>query len=247
MNVCTGALLFLAGSSLLLAEDRIIVIDPGHGGRADSGNQKEFTLSASNNAKSPSGLLEKDLTLELSLEISRKVEELVKRRGGASGKVQCVLTRTKEANPDFAERAAFCAGLPVAPSAIVSIHFNASTQHDALGSLCLIRQKGKNPRFSEDSEFAMGLAKAAGSAVSRYVPGSNPRKPITDENLHGGLGSNFLHQLARHKKLDGVAKCFLEVEFMDRTDVDKALLQNRRATFPAIAEAIAVYLIAKAN
>ena len=149
MNVFTGALLFLASACLLLAEDRIIVVDPGHGGKADSGSQKEFTLSASNNARSPSGLLEKDLTLELSLEISRKVEELVKKRGG-NGKVQCVLTRTKDANPDFAERAAFCAGLPVAPSAIVSIHFNASTQHNALGSLCLIRQKGKNTRFAED-------------------------------------------------------------------------------------------------
>jgi len=244
-NACTRALLFLASSCLLLAEDRIIVIDPGHGGKADSGSQKEFTLSASNNAKSPSGLLEKDLTLELSLEVGRKVEELAKKRGGA--KVQCVLTRTKDANPDFAERAAFCAGLPVTPSAIVSIHFNASTQHDALGSLCLIRQKEKNPRFAEDSEFAIGLAKAANSAVSRYVHGSHPRKPITDENLHGGLGSHFLHQLARHRKLDGVAKCFLEVEFMDRADVDHALLQNRRATFPAIAEAIAGYLVAHAD
>jgi N-acetylmuramoyl-L-alanine amidase len=237
-------LLFLVSSCLLLAEDRIIVIDPGHGGRADSGNQKEFTLSASNNAKSPSGLLEKDLTLELSLEISRKVEELAKKRDG-NAKVRCVLTRTKDANPDFAERAAFCAALPVTPSAIISIHFNASTRHDALGSLCLIRQKGRNPRFAEDSDFAMGLAKAAGSAVSRYVPGSNARKAITDENLHGGLGSNFLHQLAQHRKLDRVPKCFLEVEFMDRADVENTLLKNRRVTFPAVAKAIAEYLVAQ--
>ena len=246
MNAWMGAVLFLATSCLMLAGDRIIVIDPGHGGKADSGSQKEFTLSASNNAKSPSGLLEKDLTLELSLEISRKVEELVKKRGG-DGHVRCVLTRTRDTNPDFAERAAFCAALPVVPSAIVSIHFNASTRHDALGSLCLIRQKGKNPRFAEDSEFATGLARAAGSAVSRFVPGSNARKPVTDEHLHGGLGSNFLHQLARHRKLDGVPKCFLEVEFIDRADVDKALLQNRRDAFPAIAGAIAAYLVAHAD
>ena len=246
MNIFTGALIFLVSSCLLLAEDRIVVIDPGHGGRADSGNQKEFTLSASNNAKSPSGLLEKDLTLELSLEISRKVEELAKKRGG-NAKVRCVLTRTKDVNPDFAERAAFCAAIPVTPSAIISIHFNASTRHDALGSLCLIRQKGKNARFAEDMDFAMGLAKAANSAVSRYVPGSHARKPITDENLHGGLGSNVLHQLARHKKLDGLPKCFLEIEFMDRADVERTLLQNRRVTFPAIANAIAEYLVAKVN
>jgi hypothetical protein len=241
MRLFLCALLFVVSSGLLRAEERLIVIDPGHGGKSDSGNQREFTHSSANNARSPSGLLEKDLTLELSLEISRKLEELSKTRGG--GKVRCVLTRTKDVNPDFAERAAFCAGLPVTPAVILSVHFNASTQHDALGSLCMIRRKEKNPRFAEDMKFATGLGRAVGECVSRFVVASKPRTTITDAELHGGLGSNFLTQLARHKALDNVPKCFLEVEFIDRADVDKALLQPRRTTFPAIAEAIALYLL----
>jgi hypothetical protein len=39
-----------------------------------------------------------------------------------------------------------------------------------------------------------------------------------------------------------VPKCFLEVEFIDREDVENGLLKNRKETFPEIARAIAACL-----
>ena len=65
---------------------------------------------------------------------------------------------------------------------------------------------------------------------------------MTDQHLHKGVGSNFFYQLARYPALKKTPCCFLEIEFIDRVDVDKALLQNRKKSFPVIARAIAHYL-----
>ena len=72
-------LLVLALGASSYAGQHVVVIDPGHGGGGDSGSQSARTLSASNNATSPGGLHEKDLTLELSLEIRRQLDALVHR------------------------------------------------------------------------------------------------------------------------------------------------------------------------
>ena len=56
-------LLALALVAPAIAGQHVVVIDPGHGGGADSGSQAARTLSASNNATTPGGLREKDLTL----------------------------------------------------------------------------------------------------------------------------------------------------------------------------------------
>ena len=217
----------------------LVVIDPGHGGAKDSGSEKARTLSASNNATSPSGLNEKDLTLELSLEVAKQLKEIGKTR---ATKVNCALTRTTDSNPDFAKRAAFCASLKQVPAVIFSIHFNATTKHDAIGSVAVIRQEGKNPNYQADRKFATGLTKAASTGVSRFVPGSSAMQPITDAHLHGGAGSNFFFQLAGHEQLRAVPKCFLEIEFIDRADTEAKLLLQRKAAFPDIARSIAIYL-----
>lgn len=238
MKSCT--ILFLIIYSLLgfsHAAEHFVVIDPGHGGARASGSIGERTLSSSNNATSPSGLKEKDLTLELSLEILKQFGELQKKYPEV--KVRCLLTRTDDSNPDFAERAAVSASAGQVPALIVSIHFNASTNHDALGTVAMIAHKDRNPNFTSDHAFAQRLTRATSAEVSRFVKDSKPRPPITDAHLHGGLGSNFFFQLARYPRLQTVPKCFLEIEFMDRRDVDKHLLQNRDTTFPQIANAIA--------
>lgn len=219
--------------------EHLVVIDPGHGGTEDSGSNKARTLSASNNATSPSGLPEKDLTLELSLEVAKQLQEIGKSR---KTKIRSALTRTTDSNPDFAKRAAFCASLKQVPDAIFSIHFNASTKHDAIGSVAVIRQEGKNPNYQADRKFAIGLTKAASTAVARFVPGSSAMQPITDAHLHEGAGSNFFFQLADHESLKAVPRCFLEIEFIDRADTDVKLLRQRKAAFPEIAKSIAIYL-----
>ncbi|MGC4014701.1 MAG: N-acetylmuramoyl-L-alanine amidase [Luteolibacter sp.] len=219
------------------AAEKVIVIDPGHGGSTDSGSQKERTLSSSNNATSPAKLLEKDLTLELSKEVAKQLA------ARPHTVLKPVLTRTGDENPDFGKRAAFCAAAK--PVAIFSIHFNASDNHAALGTTAVIAAKGTNPNHAVDEAFAKGLITAAHGAVVRFVPRSVPLPVIPDSHLHGGAGSNFFHQLAKHPELANVPKCFLEIEFIDRKDVDAELLSNRKAAFPVIAKAITDYLAAR--
>jgi len=232
--------ILLAGGWPAWAGSHLVVIDPGHGGPHDAGSQAGRTLSASNNATSPAGLLEKDLTLELSLEIKKQLEALASARRGT--RVECLLTRGGDSNPDFARRAAVCAAGKPAPAAIVSIHFNASTRHDSLGTLAVIPHQSTNPNYQADRAFALGLIQATHGAVGRFVEGSQAREPISDNHLHLGSGSNFFYQLALHPALKPVPKCLLEVEFMDRSDSERGLLQHRKEAFPAIARAIAGYL-----
>ena len=216
-----------------------IVIDPGHGGRADSGSMAARTLSASNNATSPGGLREKDLTLELSRLVAARVETLSRERGTP---IRAVLTRMDDTNPDFARRAQACAD--ATPACIVSIHFNATGgSAKAQGSLAMTAAPARNPNFEADRAFATGLTAACSAAVRRFVPESRPRAPITDAHLHGGQGSNFFFQLARHPTLTRTPKCFLEVEFIDHPAVQRELLDRRAEAFPALADALAAQLV----
>ena len=224
------------------ADSHVVVIDPGHGGQHDAGSQAGRSQSASNNATSPAGLLEKDLTLELALAIKQQLEGLASAH--RTTHLECVLTRTGDSNPDFAQRAAVCAASKLTPVAIVSIHFNASSQHNSLGTLAVIPHQSANPTYQADRAFATGLIQATHGAVGRLVEGSLAREPLSDNHLHLGSGSNFFYQLARHPALRPVPKCFLEVEFMDRHDTERELLQHRKEAFPAIARAIADYLYA---
>jgi len=222
------------------AGQHVVVIDAGHGGGGNSGSQAARTLSASNNATSPSGLLEKDLTLQLSLEIKKQLETLAPKYSGT--RIDCVMTRIDDKNPDFSKRATICSTTKIPPSAIVSIHFNASDKHNALGTLAVVHNKNINQNYQRDLALAKGLIQATHTAVADYLPASKALSPISDAHLHNGAGSNFFYQLSQHPNLKQVPKCFLEIELMDRGDVDKNLLQARNETFPAIARKIASFL-----
>ena len=231
----------LLHASLAAASDPVpvIVIDPGHGGSAMVGTLKERSNSSPNNATSPGGLREKDLTLEFSRSLRTAIETRARETGQA---VRVVLTREKDENLDFKQRAALCARPDTA--CIISIHFNATGGKKAMGSLAMISARKRNPNHEADERFARGLATACHQGVRQFLPNSKDRGVITDGHLHGGLGSNFFFQLARHRSLQSVPKCFLEVEFIDHPEVEKALLSGDRATkFAAVAEPIAAYLV----
>jgi N-acetylmuramoyl-L-alanine amidase len=224
---------FLAAASLMQPQIRaqVVVVDPGHGGDSNSGSIKENTLSSSNNAITPSGVKEKDLTLELSLLIKGALQN----RG-----IKCVLTRETDDNPDFSKRADTAA--QANPDFIVSVHFNASQNHDAIGTTAMVGSQKQNSNFTKDMEFATGLTQAVSAAVEKFVPISKPRKTIDDSHLHGGIGSNFFRQLSQHKLLMHVPKCFIEIEFIDRKDVDQQLIAQRQEAFPVIAAALAEFI-----
>lgn len=237
-SVAAGALCFLCLSVVTGAgQEMTAVIDPGHGGKAPSGSQAERTLSSPNNARSPSGLLEKDLTLELALLVEKKL---------VGSPVRAVLTRRDDTNPDFAERARVAAELPTPPIAIVSLHFNAlDGKHK--GTLGMISSRERNPNYAADENFARELSSEVSAVVGRYVSGSRAKPVIGDGHLHGGKGSNVFHQLAKNRSLDSVPKCFLEVEFIDSDEVEKKLLARRAEAFDEIAEAIARVILRRAE
>lgn len=232
-----SSLLFCFAGSLGAAD--FLVIDPGHGGSANSGSQALKTLSSWNNANSPSGIKEKDLTLELSVEIRRQIELL---SGSLPGrKLACILTRETDENPDFAERAEKCAELPYPPTAIISIHFNASEGSKSTGTVAMVEHPSRNDNSGADLLIASQLTRTVSDEIANFFKGAQAREPITDEHLHGGRGSNFFYQLGLHPDLKGVPKCFLEVEFIDRSDTESQLLLKREEAFPKIARAIALW------
>jgi len=233
--------LVLAGSLAAFAGEHVIVIDPGHGGAHDAGTQAERTLSAANNATSPGKVLEKDLTLELSQEIVKQIKLLAEKHPATH--LVSVMTRTKDENPDFSQRAAICA--KANPAAIFSVHFNASENHKSLGTLAVVYTKTLNANYAADEAFAEVLVHAADRGVKAYLPKSTAMGSISDAHLHGGAGSNFFFQLAKYPELKTVPRCFLEVEFIDRADVDSGLLEKRKEAFPAIAREIAEALYAR--
>ena len=222
-----------------VADPPVILIDPGHGGSSVAGSLETRSNSSPNNAVSPGGLREKDLTLEFSLILKEAILKAAQQSGKTVG---VLLTRETDTNLDFIQRAAICNRPDTA--CVVSIHFNASGGGNASGSLALISDRKRNRNYEIDEKFARALASACHAGVRRFLPDSRDRGVITDGHLHGGLGSNFFFQMARHPNLATVPKCFLEVEFIDNPKVEKALLSgDRRAKFGAIAESIAVFLV----
>lgn len=237
LGFCGISALLLLFASACDAGPPVIVIDPGHGGTATAGSSNNRTNSSSNNAKSPSGILEKTITLEFSKILREEIH-----KAGSNRKVGVILTREKDINLHFGERARNSDHPDTA--CIVSIHFNASSNHQAKGSLTMISAKKNNPNYEVDYQFSKGLAEVTSKGVRKYLPSTRSRGVINDGHLHGGRGSNFFFQLKMKKRLAKVPKCFLEVEFMDNAEVDRALLrEGREEKFRHIAKGIAEYLV----
>lgn len=231
--------LLLLTTTTVVADPPVIVIDPGHGGTATAGTLETRSNSSPNNAVSPGGLREKDLTLEFSLILHDAILEAARKKQKIVG---VLLTRKDDTNLDFIQRAAICNRPDTA--CVVSIHFNASRGGKASGSLAMISDRKRNRNYETDERFACALASACHAGVRQFLPDSKDRGVITDGHLHGGLGSNFFFQMARHRNLAAVPKCFLEVEFIDNPQVEKALLSgDRRARFANVAEPIAAFLV----
>lgn len=224
----------------LAAAPPVILIDPGHGGSEVAGSLRERSNSSPNNATTPGGLKEKNLTLEFSLILKEEILKEATKQGRMLG---VMLTRETDVNPDFISRAETCNRPDTA--CVVSIHFNATGGAKASGSLAVIAAKNRNPDYDIDKAFALGLVTACSKGVREYLPGSKDMGTIHDSHLHGGLGSNFFFQLQRQPHLEGKPKCFLEIEFIDNAAVEKALLGgDRAAKFRTIAASIAAYLVA---
>jgi len=100
-----------AGAPPVAAGFRTIVIDPGHGG-------------AEEGARGPSGLLEKDLTLD----VARKLKAAIENRLG----LHALLTRDADATVSLDDRAAFANNNKA--DLFISLHVNASLRRDVRGA-----------------------------------------------------------------------------------------------------------------
>lgn len=201
---------------------KVIVIDPGHGGPRDVGSDAAKTRSSSNNATSPGGLKEKDLTLELAKAVAARISAS---DAAKAGRVRMVLTRMTDVNRDFAERAAVA--IKEQATCFVSIHFNAANGRVS-GPRAVIQQEKRNANFAEDRDFGMLLARAVQRASQRFRP--TPAASFHDDSeLHSGAGSYLFHQLAQNEATRRIPVCHLEVEFLDNRDVEDALLRARKS------------------
>ena len=217
------------------AAERCIVVDPGHGGSRD------VDESSANNATSPSGVKEKDLTLEVGREVFEAIQNSTeaKRLG-----IVPVITRTTDVNVGMTERARIA--LARNTKAFVSIHFNASDSHHAQGALGMVQDAGHgNPSVARDGAYANALADAVSAVTQHDDPKSRRRSFLTDRELKGGRGSFLLHHLRETAQGRSFPACFLEIDFIDNPDVEAWLVKGGkgRAVRAEIAKALADALI----
>ena len=208
-----------------MAKKGVVVIDPGHGGTMEIGG------SSANNATSPSGVLEKNITLRMAFLIR---EELLAAAKKAGHTIKVVLTRETDKNLGLADRAAVAKANKA--NVFLSIHCNASVAHNARGVETLIHPQLKgNTNHADDKKFAQMIQTAVFNTIKKYDVNTRDRQ-VKDQSL-GVLRDEHLGP--------NVRACLLELEFIDVKAVDELL--NIGAKSPEvrrdIAKAIANALI----
>lgn len=180
-----------------------VVIDPGHGGSLETGG------SSANNATSPSGVLEKNMTLRLGLLVRDAL-----RQASTQGhhNITVVMTRETDTNLGLAKRSNVAKNNNA--DLFLSIHFNASNAHNARGVETLVRpQSAGNTNHADDASFARKIQAAVLNAIKVHDPTTKDRK--VKDQLLGVLKDKELG--------NGVRACLVEVEFIDTKAVDELL------------------------
>jgi N-acetylmuramoyl-L-alanine amidase len=195
-----------------------IVIDPGHGGAAKTGG------SSANNATSPSGVLEKNVTLRMAF-LTR--DALLAEANAGGHQLKVVLTREDDSNLGLSARANVAKKEKA--KLFLSIHCNASDEHNARGVETLIRPANLgNVNHAEDKAFAQKIQNAVLGAIKARDAKTKDR----------GVKDQELGVLRDEELGPSVAACLVELEFIDRTDVDELL--NIGPDSPAVREEIAL-------
>ncbi len=180
-----------------------VVIDPGHGGAVEVGG------SSANNARSPSGVLEKNITLRMGFLVRDAILEAA---AAGNHQVTVILTRETDTNLGLADRARVAKQNDA--DLFLSIHCNASNSHTARGVETLIRPKSAgNVNHADDKSFAQRIQNAVLGAIKAHDPATRDRT-VKDQVL-GVLKDQNLGSKTR--------ACLLEIEFIDVKAVDELL------------------------
>lgn len=192
------------------ASASVIVLDPGHGGAPPPNT---VGGSSWNNAIGPEGTLEKVLTFD----VATRCREVLEGRG-----YRVFLSRSGDVNPSLAERAAVARERDA--RVFVSVHFNASTGHDAQGTETFV-----HPDHSDDSRrLCVAVQRAMVAELG-----------LRDRNLghDRGIKEGAFGVINARSHASGTAAVLHEVSFLDRVDEERKL--NTEAYRQRIAEALA--------
>ena len=208
-----------------MAKKGTVVIDPGHGGTVEVGG------SSHNNARSPSGVLEKNLTLRMAFLVRDALAEAATLGGHT---IKILLTRETDKNVGLRDRALVAKNNNA--DLFLCIHFNASEKHNARGVETLVSPKAGNSNHAADTAFAQLIQTATLNAIKAHDAGTKDRK-VKDQSL----------AVLRESSLGAKARgCLVEIEFLDHTAVDELfnLGPNSSQVRSDVAKAIANALLA---
>jgi N-acetylmuramoyl-L-alanine amidase/outer membrane protein OmpA-like peptidoglycan-associated protein len=202
----------------------VVVVDPGHGG------SRSIPDSSSNNAQGVnSGVLEKNLTLDMGLKVRDALLASTRR-------VKVFMTRDCDVNIGGIERAvlARCKGADV----FLSIHFNAGAA-TVRGTTTFVRAlTNGNVNRPED----LGLAQRVQNAIFPVIPGGVDLGVLDDtqtkpKSLAVLNDANFGNTAAFHP----TRACLTEIEFLTNAAADRQFNQaaNRETLKRNLARAIA--------
>ena len=186
-----------------MAKTGIIVIDPGHGGQAEVGG------SSANNATSPSGVLEKNITLRMAFLVREQLNILATAEGHH---LTIILTRETDINVGLAARANIARDNNA--NLFLCIHCNASDNHNARGTETLISPiTDGNTNHPADKVYAQLIQNAVFTTIKSHDVKARDRG-VKDQRL-GVLRDTNLGTFTRG--------CLVELEFIDIKAVDELL------------------------
>ncbi|HMG46237.1 MAG TPA: N-acetylmuramoyl-L-alanine amidase [Allosphingosinicella sp.] len=194
-----------------------IVLDPGHGGTTIVGG------SSPNNAKSVSGVLEKNLALDFCKILKAELE----RQASASGDtVDVFLTRTTDVNVGIADRAKLAKTKNA--KLFLSLHFNGLDDASVRGAETFFATRGNgNPNEAVDKAFATKMQAALMAGLKAVDPTSKDRgvKPDTDSQPRrlGTLSGVARDNAGRPNKC---LAAYYELEFISNQQVEKVLISG---------------------
>ncbi|WP_075085500.1 N-acetylmuramoyl-L-alanine amidase [Mariniblastus fucicola] len=209
-----------------------VVLDPGHGGNSSA---DDLSGSTWNGATSTSGLLEKDLVLELG----ERVRQALVDQG-----FEVSMTRTENFNLSAADRAAVARDLVSDDTNqifFLSLHFNElNSQRRGTETFYADNPDSTNFNLAQDQTFAGIIQKSILAGIKQFGGVDREVKPDSnaqDSPLEVLSDVNFGNSADRQAVISALA----EIDFIDNRDVDAILTSEYRRDmfFGEIARGIA--------
>jgi N-acetylmuramoyl-L-alanine amidase len=207
------------------AEKRVIVIDPGHGGDHDADR------SSRNNAVSPSGVLEKNLTLAYAKSLkasllSAEVKQVFQAKNYCD--VQVILTRETDVNLAASDRIAVATSNKA--DIMISIHFNGG-KGSIRGAEAFYRATSNKfqTNEAEDRELATVAHAALYGAIKKIDSGA-PNRNVKPDTSTGPKSIFILRDPGIGLSGKMCRSMLTEIEYISHPKVEELLVSGPNAT-----------------